>query len=139
VLVLFENEDHAWLDLHGFKQVALSLGFREALHHPAIHLTVRLFQALLHQAADDVVGDGVALILAGLDKFAKLWLVLGQILEEILRGNVDEAELRSQEFGLGGSAGARWTLQDDGRWLPWRLLVVSHSEHVEEVFLDLIS
>ena len=139
MLVLLENEYHARLDLHGFEQITLSLGFREAFHHPAIHLAVGLSQALLHQAANDVVGDGVALILAGLDKFSKLWLVLGQILEQILRGNVDEAELRSQEVGLGGSAGARWPLQDDGRWLSWRLLVVSHSEHVEEVILDLIS
>ena len=116
-------------DLSGFEHLHLGVSLWEAVKDPPIHAAIALLQALINLSHDDIVGD-----FSGCGEGFGHTLLDHRVLNLLLadkpgRGDTDKAELRSDHLGLGGTAGAGGSDQNDLRWSAGSILTESHSQH----------
>ena len=135
---LFEHANQVGVDAHRLKQVDLRLSLREAIDDPAVDAAVGLADALIDQAQEDLVRDGVAVLGSLLQLHLDGRVLLSLSLEDLHGAHIDKAESIRDLLSLGGLATAGRSDYEDLRRAAWGVVAVTDAEHASEVVGNLI-
>ena len=94
-----------------------------------------MLKSLLDQWVDDIIWNVLAFIDAIADELGRIRVRSDFLLQHLACRDVDQAELLSQECGLGISARTWWTQHDHSWRSSWSIALEPETEH----FLELIS